>query len=60
MLKLLITLATSYHVHAGYSAVNYIRTKKRNASKISEEEEIRLIHTKVEPNIRNLISKHQP
>lgn len=57
--KLLITFPTSYLVESGFSAVNHILTKHRNALKITERGDIRLFLTKFEPNILNLVSKHQ-
>ena len=57
---LLITFLILYLVEAGFSAVNQILTKKRNALDISERGDISLMLTKIEPNIQDLISKHQP
>ena len=59
ILKLLIAFPTSYLVESGFSAVNHILTKNRNALKITERGGIRLFLTKFEPNILNLVSKHQ-
>ena len=58
--KLLITFTTSNLVQSGFSAVNLILTKMISALKISERWNIRLTLNKIEPSIRDLISKHQP
>ena len=60
MFKLVITFHTLYLFEADFSAVNQILTRKRNALNISERGDICLMLTEVEPNIRVLISKHQP
>ena len=57
--KILITLPISYLVEAGFSAANHILTTKRNALGISERGDIRLMLSKIKPNISDLISKHQ-
>ena len=60
MFVLLITFPTLYLVQAGNSAVNHILTNKTNALKASERGDIRLMLTKIEPEIRDLISNDQP
>ena len=59
MFKLLMTFPNLYLVEAGLSAANQILTKKKNGLRISERGDIRLMLTKIEPNILDLISKHQ-
>lgn len=58
--KLLIPFPTSYLVESGFSAVNHIMNKERNRLNISERGDLRLFLTKIEPDIKYLISQHQP
>jgi len=58
--NLLIPFPTSYLVESGFSAVNHIMTKERNRLNISERGDLRLFLTKIEPDIKYLISQHQP
>ena len=58
--KTLITFHILCLVEADFSAVCQILTKKKNALKLYERGDTRVMLTEVKPNIRDLISKHQP
>ena len=60
IVQLLINVPTLYLFQAGFSAANHIPTKKRNALNIFERGSVRLMLTKIKPNILDVISKHQP
>ena len=51
---LLITFPSSYLVEAGFSALNQILAKKINSLIFSERLDIRMMLTKIEPDIRDL------
>lgn len=55
----LIPFPTSYLVEAGFSVINNIMTKQRNRLKITERGDLRLFLTKIKPDIKDLVKKHQ-
>ncbi|GFQ89843.1 uncharacterized protein TNCT_153711 [Trichonephila clavata] len=59
MKNILIPFPTSYLVEYGLSAVNNIMSKQRNRLNITERRDPRLFLTKIEPDINEIISKHQ-
>ncbi|GFQ71808.1 SCAN domain-containing protein 3 [Trichonephila clavata] len=59
MKNILIPFPTSYLVESGFSAVNNIMSKQRNRLNITERGDFRLFLTKIEPDMNEIISKHQ-
>ncbi|GFR05335.1 uncharacterized protein TNCT_255161 [Trichonephila clavata] len=59
MKNILIPFPTSYLVESGFSAINNIMSKQRNRLNITERRDLRLFLTKIEPDINQIISKHQ-
>ncbi|GFR09204.1 uncharacterized protein TNCT_523721 [Trichonephila clavata] len=59
MKNILIQFPTSYLVESGFSAVNNIMSKQRNRLNITERGDLRSFLTKIEPDINEIISKHQ-
>ena len=57
--KFLICFPSSYLVERGFSAVTRILTRPRNRLAITERGDLRLLLTKLEPNIKLIMSKHQ-
>ena len=57
--NLLLPFPTSYLVESGFSAVNNIITKHRNRLRINERGDLRLLLTKIEPDIQYLVAQHQ-
>ncbi|CAH1992700.1 unnamed protein product, partial [Acanthoscelides obtectus] len=57
--KFLISFPSSYLVERGFSAVTNPLTKKRNILDIISRGDLRLILTKLTPNVDNLLLKHQ-
>ena len=57
--NLLLPFPTSYLVESGFIAVNNIITKHRNRLRINERGDLRLLLTKIEPDIEYLVSQHQ-
>lgn len=58
--KLLIAFPSSYMAERGFSAVANLLSKKRNRLHITERGDLRLMLTKLEPDINNLLKLHQP
>jgi hypothetical protein len=56
----LIAFPSSYLVERGFSAVTNLLTKKRQRLQITNRGDLRMLLTKIEPNINELIAKHQP
>ncbi|CAI6346406.1 unnamed protein product [Macrosiphum euphorbiae] len=56
----LIAFPSSYLVERGFSAVTNLITKKRERLQITNREDLRMLVTKIEPNINELLAKHQP
>ncbi|KAL4098859.1 hypothetical protein QTP88_023378 [Uroleucon formosanum] len=56
----LIAFPSSYLVERGFSAVTNLLTKKRQRLQITNHEDLRMLHTKIESNINELLAKHQP
>jgi hypothetical protein len=50
----------SYLVERGFSAVTNLLTKKRQRLQRTNRGELRMLLTKIEPNINELLVKHQP
>ncbi len=59
MFKLIIAFPTSYLVETGFSVVNSIHTKKRNAFNVAERGDLRLALTEIEPDIMTLAKNQQ-
>lgn len=57
--KFLIAFPSSYLVERGFSAVASLLTKKRNRLQIVDRGDLRMLLTKIEPNIEKLMKKHQ-
>jgi len=57
--KLLISFPSTYLVERGFSAVMNLITKKRNRLNISTRGDLRLLLTNIQPDIDELISRHQ-
>lgn len=57
--KILIPFPSSYLAERGFSAVTNLLTKKRNRLHITERGDLRLLLTKLEPDIDNLLKLHQ-
>lgn len=57
--KLLIAFPSSYLVEKSFSVVTNLLTKKRNRLNITERGDLRLILTKLKPNIDQILSIHQ-
>lgn len=60
ILNLLIPFSTSYLVESGCNAVNHVMTKQRNRLNISERGGLHLFFTKIEPDIKYLVTQHRP
>ncbi|VVC43066.1 Hypothetical protein CINCED_3A019706 [Cinara cedri] len=56
----LIAFPSSYLVERGFSAVTNLFTKKRQRLQITNRGDLRILLTKIEPNINELLVKHQP
>lgn len=56
----LIAFPSSYLVERGFSAVTNLLTKKRQRLQITNRGDLRMLLTKIEPNINELLAKHQP
>ncbi|XP_071044020.1 SCAN domain-containing protein 3-like [Parasteatoda tepidariorum] len=57
--KFLISFPSSYLVERSFSAVTNLLTKKRSRLNITERGDLRILLTKLQPNIDNLLSIHQ-
>ncbi|XP_053894463.1 SCAN domain-containing protein 3-like, partial [Malaclemys terrapin pileata] len=57
--KFLIAFPSSYLVESGFSAVTNLLTRKRNRLQIANRGDLRMLLTKIEPNINKLIAAHQ-
>ncbi|XP_050520167.1 SCAN domain-containing protein 3-like [Daktulosphaira vitifoliae] len=55
----LIAFPSSYLVERGFSAVTNLLTKKRQRLQITNRGDLRMLLTKIEPNIHQLLAKHQ-
>jgi hypothetical protein len=58
--KFLIAFSSSYLAERGFSAVANLLSKKRNTLHITERGDLRLMLTKLEPDINKLLKLHQP
>jgi hypothetical protein len=58
--KFLIAFPSSYLAERGFSAVANLLSKKRNRLHITERGDLRLMLTKLEPDINKLLKLHQP
>lgn len=58
--KFLIAFPSSYLVERGFSAVANLLSKKRNRLQITEREDLRLVLTKMKPDVNRLLNLHQP
>lgn len=58
--KFLIAFPSSYMAERGFSAVANLLSKKRNRLHITERGDLRLMLTKLEPDINKLLTLHQP
>jgi len=56
----LIAFPPSYLVERGFSAVINLLTKKRQRLQITNRGDLRMLLTKIEPNINELLAKYQP
>lgn len=54
-----IAFPTSYMAECGFSAVARLLTKQRNRLQVVKRGDLRLLLSNIDPNIRNLASKHQ-
>lgn len=57
--KFLIAFPSSYLVERSFSAVTNLLTKKRSKLNITERGDLRLLLTKIKPNIDRLLTLHQ-
>lgn len=58
--KFLIAFPSSYMAERAFSAVTDLLSKKRNRLHITERGDLRLMLTKLEPDINKLVTLHQP
>lgn len=57
--KFIIAFPSTYLAEKGFSMVTNLLTKKRNRLSIVDRGDLRLLLTKIEPNIDKLVSTHQ-
>ena len=58
--QLLTAFPSSYLVEQGFSTVDYISSKSRNRLNVCDRGDLRLKLSSIEPNIKGLVSQHQP
>lgn len=56
----LIAFPSSYLVKRGLSAVTNLLTTKKQWLQITNRGDLRMLLTKIEPNINEILAKHQP
>ncbi|KAG0438169.1 SCAN domain-containing protein 3 [Dictyocoela muelleri] len=57
--KLILAFPSSYLVERGFSAVTNLLTKKRNRLQTVERGDLRLLLTKIQPRVKDLLESHQ-